>query len=121
MAEGCIESLHLDFLECKKKEATLFPGLDLKDIIESNDEDEDEEGAEGAEAGTEPVGIAAPEAVAKEKAVMEEAIIEAVVSADAMIAEAAEDSGAIQIDALVTLYSFLLFVIGPRSKFCDGA
>lgn len=38
VAEGCLESLHLRFLECKKKVAKIFPSLCLSTIIESDDE-----------------------------------------------------------------------------------
>lgn len=107
VVEGCIESLPLGFLECKKKVATLFSGLDLKDIVESDDKGDEEEGEARAKVRTElidteemVIGAVAKEiAVAKEKSSVEGVIIEAVIGTDAMVAEATEESGAIQTGA----------------------
>lgn len=73
----------------------------MKDVVESDNEG-DEEGKIGAKVRTELVGARemAIGAVAEEIAVVEEiamegVIAEAVISIDAMVAEVAEESGAI--------------------------
>ena len=43
LAEGCIDSFHLGFEECRKKVARAFPNLDLSTITESEDEEDGEE------------------------------------------------------------------------------
>lgn len=47
VVEVCINFYHLEFSDCKKKVALAFFYLDLKDIVESNEEGEEEEDSEG--------------------------------------------------------------------------
>lgn len=106
MAEGCIEALHQGFFKCNKKVKWFFPGLDLKDVIESNNEGEgEEEGDEGvAKIITKLIdiegmtmGVVAEETTAAEGEVaMEEVIIGVVNDTKAMVTEVTEDSGVAQ-------------------------
>lgn len=103
VAEGCIEALHQGFLECKKKVRQFLPSLDLKDIVESNDEGEGEEGEGGEEVaevktelvGTEEmtIGVIAEEIAVVKEEVAIEAIAKAVTRTKAMVTKATKDSG----------------------------
>lgn len=92
VAEGCIESLHLGFLECKKKVTLAFPSLDLKDIVESDNEGEQEEEEEAMGVRVEAVNI---EEVALEEVVeaktVDSIIAKVVVDAEAMASEATKN------------------------------
>lgn len=105
VTEGCIDSLYLGFWECKKKVAQIYLGLDLKDVVESNDERE--EGEEEAKIATKvsveakvaveikskQIGLEeiAPELTTEEEIAMEEAPIEAIVDTKVVVTEVAED------------------------------
>lgn len=47
--EGCMNSYHLWFSDCKKKVAMAFSNLDLQDIVESDEDGKEEEDGEGEE------------------------------------------------------------------------
>lgn len=106
VAEACVESLHLVFLECKKKVTTFFLELDLKGVVKSNNEGDEEKGGEGVEEGVEVraklVGIEGTVtrvvideiAAVEEEISMEEVIIEAIAYTKAMAAKVIEDSEA---------------------------
>lgn len=106
--EGCIDSYHLRFSDCKKKVTQAFSSLDVKDIVESDEESENEEDDEGVEAdrgARKPVEVrvgqadivAAQRMVTKEGA-MKEIIAKAVVSTGTMIVEAVKSQDPIQQD-----------------------
>lgn len=78
-------------MECKKKVAQVYPDLDLKDIIELDDEgEEEEEEAEVAKIWPEEVVVSG--AIAEEETTMEEAIIKAIADVKAMVTKVVEDS-----------------------------
>lgn len=105
-----------------------FSDLNLKDIVESNDEGEgEEEGCEREAKDRDKLvgieGTIAKETLGtKEEAAMEEAIAEAVTGTRAKIIEATEDFGAVQTGALKKqYYTFFLpsFYNQARVQFCN--
>lgn len=103
VAEGCIDFYHLGFLDCKKVDDA-FSRIDLKDIIESNKENEEEEnnrvgGAKGlVKVKADQVGVEVASNTIIKKAI-EGIIAEAIIRASIMAAKATEDQHAVQEDA----------------------
>lgn len=134
--KGCIDSLYLRFLECKKKIVQIYPGLDLKDVIESDNKDE--EGEEGSERTTEVkveakvaievrVKQASPreivsKLITKEETTMEEALTKAIACTEAMVIEVAKGYYVVQINTLkeqlsISFFYFFPLVFKFRSNF----
>lgn len=104
VAEGCVDSYHLRFFDCKKKVAMAFTDLDLWDIIESDEGEEDDSQGEKVDGARAPVEVGAGQACATAALGMvvegnvEGIIVEAMVGAEAMVAVAVEGQDPAQQD-----------------------
>lgn len=98
MVEGCLEALHLGFLECKKEGSQAFQELNLSAIVEFDDECEEEVIEGGSEVKADPVGIkeVVPKATTEVETTIEDTIVEVIVDAKAMMNKVVKAFDAVQ-------------------------